>query len=80
MQYCYSCNRNVDTTVKMIRESYRDVEGHHVNTSKVIRICNRCGKEIPDTKINDSSVRKAFTNYQKKLLNGRKRRFRRKEK
>ena len=60
MRYCYSCNRNVDSTVKMIRESYRDVNGNHINTSKVIRICDRCGKEIPDNKINDCGVQKSF--------------------
>lgn len=68
MHYCYSCNRNVDSTVKMIRESYRDCKGNHINTSKVIRICDRCGKEIPDTKINDCKVQRTFRDYQKKLL------------
>ena len=68
MHYCYSCNRNVNSTIKLIQESYRDATGSRVTTSSVTRICDRCGKEIPDNKINDSNVRKVFTDYQKKFL------------
>ena len=68
MHYCYSCNRNVDSTVKMIQESFRDRDGKYRTMKKVMRICDKCGKEIPDNKINDSKVRKVFTDYQKKLI------------
>ena len=69
MHYCYSCNRNVDSTVKMIRECYRDsTTGKFVTASSLVRTCDRCGKEIVDNKINDCNVKKAYENYQKKIL------------
>ena len=77
MHYCYSCNRNVDSTVKMIQESYRD-RGKLITVSKLLRICDRCGKELPDNKINDNNVRKAFSDYQQKLLDKAERKNKRK--
>ena len=69
MHYCYSCNRNVDSTIKMVRESCKTPSGQYLTMTQVMRICDRCGKEIPDNKINDAKVRRAFTDYQKKILN-----------
>lgn len=68
MHYCYSCNRDVDSTIKMVREAYRDGTGKYVVKTAITRICTRCGKEIPDTKINDYNVRKIFAEHQKKIL------------
>ena len=67
MHYCYSCNRDVDSTVKMIQESYRD-NGKITTKTKLLRVCDRCGNEIPDNKINDNNVKKVFSEYQQKLL------------
>lgn len=79
MHYCYSCNRNVDSTVKMIQESYRD-KGKFVTTTKLLRVCDRCGNEIPDNKINDNNVRKVFSEYHKRLLDKAERRNKKKNK
>ena len=68
MHYCYACNRNVDSTIKMIRESYRDRTGKFITTTTITRICDRCGREIPDNKINDCNVRKVYRDYQKRIL------------
>lgn len=71
MHYCYSCNRNVDSTIRMIRESYRDCTGKFTSIITVTRICDRCGKEIPDNKINDCNVRKVYRDYQQKVLDSK---------
>ena len=68
MHYCYSCNRDVDSTVRMIRESYRDGTGKFVTKTTLSRVCTRCGKDIPDNKLNDCNVRKVFAEHQKKVL------------
>ena len=67
MFYCYSCNRRVSSTVKMVQETYLD-RGKHVTSSSIFRVCDRCGKEIPDDDIDEYGVRKEFRKYQKHLI------------
>ena len=63
--YCPNCDSEVESTVRIISETY-PVKGEDVVISAHVRFCNCCGKDIWDDELDAKNLLDAFAVYRQK--------------
>lgn len=63
--YCPNCDSEVESTVRVISETY-PVKGEDVTITAHVRFCNCCGKDLWDDQLDAQNLLDAFSAYRKK--------------
>lgn len=63
--YCPNCDSDVESTVRIISETY-PVKGEDVTITAHVRFCNCCGSDIWDDELDAMNLLNAFETYRHK--------------
>lgn len=63
--YCQNCGAEVDTSVRMISETY-PVKGENITIETRVRFCECCGKDLWDEELDAQNLLDAFREYRKR--------------
>lgn len=63
--YCPYCDSEVESTVRVISETY-PVKGEDITIAAKVRFCNCCGKDLWDEELDAQNLLDAFAEYRKK--------------
>lgn len=63
--YCPNCDSDVESTVRILSETY-PVKGEDVTITAHVRFCNCCGSDIWDDDLDAQNLREAFIAYRHK--------------
>ena len=63
--YCPYCNKDTDTTVREIQETY-PVKGEDITVNAHVRVCNCCKNDIWDTELDTKNLMDAYDEYRKR--------------
>lgn len=63
--YCPNCDSEVESTVRVISETY-PVKGEDITIAAHVRFCNCCGNDLWDEKLDAQNLLDAFAEYREK--------------
>lgn len=63
--YCPNCDSEVESTVRVISETY-PVKGEDITIAAHVRFCNCCGNDLWDEKLDAQNLLDAFDKYRRK--------------
>lgn len=64
MHYWPKCDREVDTEVRRIKETW-PIKGENIEIVSNVRFCKVCGEDIWDDKLDGENLKNAFDKYRK---------------
>ncbi len=64
-KYCEKCNKEVETKVMKLEETY-EIHGEPITVETDVRVCAECGEDLWDEKLDDATLLATYNEYRKK--------------